>query len=118
MSLPRPIEEYSSVENWRQRLQEQWGDDPLGEDPDKLEALAGFCASIDKDPDELLDFCFLRKKATGDRFGSARRREQVAEWLRQWRDASGKTGIEARKLTNDVLSFLIHGGVLIHPGMV
>ena len=91
---------------------------PAERRPGEARGPGRFCASIDKDPDGLLDFCFLRKKATGDRFGSTKRREQVAEWLREWRDASGKTGIEARKLTNDVLSFLIHGGVLIHPGMV
>jgi hypothetical protein len=118
MSLALPIERYSSVESWRQRLQEQWGDDPLVEDPGKLEALTDFCLFVDRDPDELLDFCFLRRKATGLRFGSVKRREQIATWLREWRDASGKTGIEARRLTSAVLSFFIHSGVQIHPGMV
>ena len=118
MALARPVEEYASVVSWRERLREQWGGDPLGEDPDKLAALSAFCDFVDKDPDRLLAFCFLRKKATGVRFGSAKRREQVAGWLRDWRTESGVNGVAARKLTNDVLSFLIHGGVLIHPGMV
>lgn len=118
MPLDRPIEQYESVRNWRARLIEQWGDDALAEDPDKLVALKGFCEYVDKDPDELLAFCFLRRRETGARFGSVKRREQVVEWLREWRNASGKTGVPARKMTNDVLSFFIHGGVLMHPGML
>ena len=42
----------------------------------------------------------------------------MAAWLREWRAQSGATGPAARKRVNDVLSFLIHGGVMIHPGMV
>ncbi len=38
--------------------------------------------------------------------------------LREFRDASGLSGTKARKLVNDVLSFLIHNGVLINPGMI
>jgi hypothetical protein len=47
-----------------------------------------------------------------------KRREEVAARLRAFRDASGLPEREARRCVNDVLSFLIHGGVLIHPGMV
>jgi hypothetical protein len=47
-----------------------------------------------------------------------KRREEVARRLREFRDASGLPEREARTLLNDVLSFLIHGGVLIHPGMI
>ncbi len=118
MGLAKPIEEYQSVAGWRQGFLDQYGEDVLAEDPAKLDALRGFCEHVGKDPDELLAFCFLRKKATGEKFGSVKRREQVAEWLRAYRDASGLQGRQARKLVNDVLSFLIHGGVLIHTGMV
>ena len=62
--------------------------------------------------------CFLRKRASGERFPSVKRREELAEKLRAFREASGLPEREARRLTSDVLSFLIHGGVLIHPGMV
>jgi hypothetical protein len=116
--LEHPIEEYESVRNWRRRLVEQWGDDPLADDPEKLAALAAFCEYVGKDPDQLLAFCFLRKKDTGARFASVKRRDEVAGWLASWRDQSGKTGIAARKMTNDVLSFFIHGGAMMHPGMI
>ena len=118
MPLARPVEEYESVKGWREGLARQWGEDVLAEDPDKLAALAGFCGHFAKDPDEVLAFCFLRKKATGERFASVKRREEVAAALRSYRDASGRKGREAKQLVNDVLSFLIHGGVLIHPGMI
>lgn len=118
MPLAHPIEEYESVGTWRSGLREQWGSDPLEEEPEKLETLAAFCEMIEKDPDELVAFCFLRRKQTGERFGSVKRREQVVEQLREFRERSGLTGMSARKLVNHVLSFLIHNGVLINPGMV
>ena len=114
----RPIADYDSVKDWASSLARQWGGDPLAEDPDKLVALESFCTHVGKDPDELLAYCFLRRKATGERFGSVERREQVAAWLREWRGQSGLTGTAAHRRVNDVLSFLIHGGVMIHPGMV
>jgi hypothetical protein len=116
--LDRQIEAYDSVKRWREGLARQWGEDVLAEDPDKLVALSGFCSHVGQDPDELLAFCFLRKRDTGERFASVKRRREVAARLREYREASSHTGMAATKLVNDVLSFLIHGGVLIHPGMI
>jgi hypothetical protein len=118
VSLDRAIGDYESVAAWAQGLRDQWGGDPLAEEPEKLEALAAFCEFVGKNPDELLAHCFLRRKATGERFGSVKRREEVARQLREFRDRSGLEPMAARRLVNDVLSFLIHGGVLIHPGML
>lgn len=118
MALSRPIAEYESVAGWGRGLSDQWGGDPLAEEPEKLESLASFCELIGKDPDELLAFCFLRKKDTGERFGSVKRRDQVLEQLRGFREKCGGDAAEVRRRVNDVLSFLIHGGVLIHPGMI
>jgi hypothetical protein len=118
MPLGRPIEAYESIATWRKGLQEQWGGDPLAEEPEKLRTIQAFCEFFGKDPDELVAFCFLRRKATGERFGSVKRREEVIEKLRSFRDQSGVAGTGARRLVNDVLSLLIHNGVLINPGMV
>lgn len=118
MELEKPIEEYESVATWAKGLREQWGGDPLAEEPEKLETLREFCAFTDRDPDALVAFCFLRRRATGERFGSVKRREEIAAQLRAFRDDRGVTGTAARRLVNDVLSFLIHNGVLINPGMV
>ncbi|MFQ5700187.1 MAG: hypothetical protein ACE5IL_18135 [Myxococcota bacterium] len=118
MARARPLEEYASVSAWASGLRQQWGGDPLSEEPDKLETLERFCAFIGRDPDELVAYCFLRRRETGERFGSVKRREALAQQLREFRDASRLSGTKARKLVNDVLSFLIHNGVLIHPGMI
>jgi len=118
VSAERAIEDYASVVGWAEELRKQWGGDPLAEEPEKLESLAAFCEFVRMNPDEVLAFCFLRKKATGERFGSQKRREEIAARLREFRDHSGLPAADARKRVNDVLSFLIHGGVLIHTGMV
>jgi hypothetical protein len=112
------VRAYASVESWAEGLRQQWGGDPLAEEPAKLASLERFCEFTGKDPDEVLAFCFLRKRATGERFLSVERRRQLAGQLRAFREAAGLPEPEARRLTSDVLSFLIHGGVLIHPGMV
>lgn len=116
--MEKPIEAYESIEGWGERLREQWGKDILAEQPQKLETVRAFCEFIDKDPDVLVAFCFLRRKATGERFGSVKRRETIAEQLSAFRDARGLSGIEGKRLVADVMSFLIHNGVMMHTGMV
>jgi len=118
MGLPRPIEQYESVATWAQGLQEQWGGNPLAEEPEKIEALAAYCEFDGRDPNELVAFCFLRRKETGVRFASVKRREAVAEGMRAFRTASGLSGTEARRLTSNLLSFFIHNGIQMHTGMV
>ena len=109
---------FDSIEVWRKGLIDQWGGDPLGEEPAKLETVKNFCEFIGKTPDELVAFCFLRKKATGQRFASTKRREAVAEQLKAFRQERGLTALQGRKASADVLSFLVHNGVMIHMGMV
>jgi hypothetical protein len=116
--LSKPIEGYESVATWARGLREQWGGDPLAEEPEKLETLAAFCEFFERDPDELVAFCFLRRRATGERFASVKRREEVASGLRRFRDERGLSGTAGRRLVADVLSFLIHNGVMMNPGAV
>jgi hypothetical protein len=118
VALEKPLEQYQSVAAWRRGLREQWGGDPLAEDPAKLETLTGFCEFAGMDPDQLVAFCFLRKRDTGERFASAARRKELGAQLREYRASLGLTGTPARRLVSDVLSFLIHNGVMITPGMV
>jgi len=118
MELGRPIGEYESVSTWAKGLREQWGGDPLAEEPEKLEGLEAFCRFDGRDPDELLAFCYLRKKDTGVRFVSVKRRDAVAEQVRAFRVASGLSGSEARRLTSNLLSFFIHNGIQMHTGMI
>ena len=68
MGLAKPIESYESVATWSSGLREQWGGDPLAEDAEKLQSLEDFCTLVGRDPDQLVDFCFLRRKETGEYF--------------------------------------------------
>lgn len=113
MGFAKAIESYQSVATWSDGLREQWGGDPLAEDAEKLSSLAAFCELMGKDPDELVAFCFLRRKATGERFTSAKRREEVRRQLKKFGVMSGLSGREARRRPNHVVSFLSHNGVLM-----
>ena len=113
MGLERPIEEYESVATWAKSLREQWGGDPLAEEPEKLETLVAFCEFDGRDPDELVAFCFLRRKESGERFTSKKRREEVRRQLKEFEAMSGLSGREARRRPNNVVSFLSHNGVLM-----
>jgi hypothetical protein len=112
LGLPKPIESFETVSSWSKGLQGQWGGDPLAEDPEKLRSLEAFCELIGKPPDELVDFCFLRRKRTGERFTSKKRRDQLREQLKEFEAMSGLSGREARRRPNNVVSFLSHNGVL------
>jgi hypothetical protein len=118
-ATPAPsLRGHASVETWAGALRRQWGGDPLAEDPEKLETLGAFCDFTGLDPDELVAFCFLRRRATGERFASVRRREELMERLRAFRDARRLSGIAGRRLVASVLSFLIHNGVLVNAAAV
>jgi len=111
-------EQFETIKSWREGLAQQWGGDPLREEPEQLEAVQEFCEFIDKTPDELVAFCFLRKKATGEKFASVKRRESVAEQIRAFCEALGVTGMQRRQVSARILSFLVHNGVMMHMGMI
>ena len=104
----RALESYAAVSKWREGLANQWGGDPLAEEPEKLVHLGEFLAFLGKDPDEAIAFCFLRKRDSGERFASAKRRDEIAQQIAAWRDQSGVSGLAARRRTAGRL-------VLLHP---
>ncbi len=108
------VESHASIRAWAEGLRAQWGGEPLAEDPAKLESLAAFCELVGKDPDALVAFCFLRRKATGERFASKQRREEVLQRLKEFETGSGLRGVEARRRRSHIVSFLSHNGVLIY----
>jgi hypothetical protein len=105
------IESQASVEQWV--AGSGLGQDPAEVREQKLRILADFCAKVEKSPDELVAFCILRKKATGERFLSVKRRETINSWLEEFAAEQGWTGKQAVVNANVVRSFLIHNGVLI-----
>jgi hypothetical protein len=82
-----------------------------------LSLLAGFVAHAGKSPDELVEYCFLRKKDTGERFSSVKRRGEVNEWIQAWVDVQGWTGKDAVVNGNVVRGFMIHNGAVIQGGI-
>jgi hypothetical protein len=107
----RGIESQASVKQWAAGA--GFGHDPAEVREDKLRILADFCTKVGKQPDELVAFCILRKKATGERFLSVKRREEINNWLDEFAAEQGWTGKQAVVNANVVRSFLIHNGVLI-----
>lgn len=79
----------------------------------RLGVLAGFLDSIGKDADGLVAFCFLRKRDTGERFVSTKRRNEVNEQIEKYVTAQGWIGKPAVANANIVRSFLIHNGIPI-----
>lgn len=105
------IEGYESVRTWRRDLSDQWGGDPIAEEPEKLDALARFCEFVGEDPDRIIGRCFRIRKSDGERVISAKWRAHYAEKIRDFREHN--LNEESPRLGADVLSFLIHNGVLV-----
>ncbi len=78
-----------------------------------LRILDDFCAHRETTPDDLVAFCYLRRRASGERFVSVKRRATVNEWLEEFVQEQGWTGKEAVVNANVVRGFLIHNGILI-----
>ncbi len=105
------IESQASVKQWAAGA--GFDHDPVEVREEKLGILEDFCAKVDKSPDDLVAFCILRKKATGERFLSVKRREAINNWLDEFAAEQGWTGKQAVVNANVVRSFLIHNGVPI-----
>ncbi len=68
---------------------------------------------MDKNPDELYEFCYLRKRDTGERFPSIKRRNEITQKTKKFVIKSELRGTEARRLRSSIFSFFSHNGVLI-----
>lgn len=90
--------------------------EPAVELQERLELLGGFLAHIGKSADELVEYCFLRKKDTGERFSSVKRRGEVNDWIEEFVTARGWAGKAAVLNGNTLRSFMIHNGAVIQGG--
>ncbi len=114
MAQAQQIRDQPTVQTWLQGLREQWGEEPSDWD-DRLEALAGFCAFVSKEPDAVIEEC-VRESDSGKRISVKGRRhynDKIAEWqasLAGDRAAQGQAG-------NAVRSFLIHNGIFLQSGL-
>ena len=111
MPLAKPIAEFDTVKAWAEGLRNQWGGDPLAEEPDMVAALEEFCEFVGEDPDAIVGKLFRIRKADGERVLSVKWRTHYADKIKEFRGAGG-AGANQRRVP-DVLSFMIHNGVLI-----
>ena len=65
----------------------------------------------------MLAFCFLRRRSTGERFASVKRRKAVSAQIAEFRRAGDSPADEARRVQSHILSFLIHNGVQMFPAV-
>jgi hypothetical protein len=107
--LQHSVEEYQTVKTWRRDLATQWGGDPIGEGPEKLRALETFCEFTGDDPDTIIQRCFRVRKSDGERVISVKWRAHYAQKIKEFRDRDS----ELRSFGRDVLSFMIHNGVMV-----
>ncbi len=110
-ALTKPITEYASVATWAEGLRQQWGGDPLGEEPDRLAALETFCEFVGEEPDAIVGRCFRVRKADGERVLSTKWRGHYADRIKEFR--AQQAAANGPRQAAAVLSFLIHNGVLI-----
>ena len=110
MALAKPLGDFDTVKIWANGLRNQWGGDPLAEEPEMVEALRGFCEFVDEDPDTIISKLFRIRKSDGERVLSVKWRTHYADKIKEFR---ARAGTEAPRRGSDVLSFLIHNGVLI-----
>jgi hypothetical protein len=110
MALAKPITEFDAFKAWGEGLRKQWGGDPLAEEPEMVEALREFCDFVGEDPDSIIAKLFRIRKADGERVLSVKWRTHYADKIKEFRARAGDGG---SRRGADVLSFLIHNGVLI-----
>ncbi len=114
MAQAKRIRDQATVQTWLQGLRQQWGEDQADWD-DRLEALAGFCAFVSKDPDTVIEEC-VRESDSGKRISVKGRRfynDKIAEWQSS---LPGDRAVQ-RRAGNAVRSFLIHNGIFLQSGL-
>lgn len=114
MPLPKPVDEYATVQTWRAGLREQWGEEP-SDWAERLAALERFCSYIEKDPDTAVREC-LRESEGGTRISVKGRRFYDTK-IAEWQASLPGDGREQGRAGNAVRSFLIHNGIFLQSGM-
>jgi len=99
----------SSVKKWIDAT--KYPGEPAGDVDSRVQLLADFFKHLKKSPNELIACCFLRKKGTGDRFVSTRRRKDVNEQIDSFVALQGWSDKQEVMNGNRIRSFLTHNGV-------
>jgi hypothetical protein len=110
-----PMLEYEAVKTWLEDLRQQWGTDPLQDDPGCLQAVERFCRFVDKDPDVMIRECFIRKE--GQKKISYKGRTFYYNKIAEFQDSLEEEPRNRVRIGNYVRSFFIHNGVFMQSGM-
>ena len=113
--LSKRLEKYETVKTWLRGLREQWGTDPLEEDPSRLDVLRRFCEFAKKEPDAIIRECILVKG--GEKRISIKGRRSYSEKIAEFQDTVAGDARERARQGNTVRSFLIHNGILLQSGL-
>ena len=109
--MPTDLRDSPAVRHWFASARHD-RDDPAFQQ--RLLALLGdFVDHTGKTPEELVAGCFLRKKATGDKFVSSKARVAMNATIGEFVAKQGWEGREAVANANVIRGFLIHNGVMI-----
>jgi hypothetical protein len=112
LSVDAAFLESPAVKKWREGLRNQSGV-AVSDDDERLTLLADFCREMGESPEELIEFCFLRKREDGTRFLSAKRRRELAKRIDEFVRSTGLEGHAFVVAANRIRSFLIHNGVFM-----
>ena len=115
MGAWKPMSEYETVKSWLAGLRQQWGTDPLQDDPGCLEDVERFCRFIDKDPEMMIKECFIRK--SGQKVISYKGRTFYYNKIAEFQDSIDEESRNKVRIGNHVRSFFIHNGVFMQSGM-
>lgn len=108
---PADLLDARTVKHWI--ISARLDSEPSEELDKRLGILADFVVRVGKDPDDLVEYCFLRKRDTGERFSSVKRRADVNDWIEDFVAHRGWTGRDAVVNGNTIRSFMIHNGAVI-----
>lgn len=104
--------ESPTIRRWLDGLRDQSGITAGIDDP-RVQLVAGFCQSSGRSPEEVVEYCFLVRKATGQRFLSVERRKELGQQIDEYVRGLGHAGHQFVATANTLRSFLIHNGVFI-----
>lgn len=101
-----------AVQKWIESLRKRSGEEVDLQD-ERVALVKSFCEYVGKTPDEVIDYCWLKKRKDGLRSISSKRRKETTELIEEYVRQTGRTGYSANVAANTVRSFLIHNGVFI-----
>jgi hypothetical protein len=105
LPLDRPMEQYERVRLWLRDYEESWGSaDPQVEV--SLQALALFCAMVEKDPDVICGECLKPLEDGGEKI-----RYKARHFYIDQIEAFEQSPQGGRRAANAVRSFFIHNGI-------